>query len=840
MTWLDALFGRLFSKGVPVDLAGGLNFTDGLKASYNQSTNRNDVSIDGLQTAPYSIDDAGASLTVDETGAAVAWVASPFVTPEQFGAIGDGLNNDRVAMLAAAAASVERGVELLLRNRYLIAGELVLPSGIRMRGVGEAAAILQAHVTVSGSFGPELPFLSATAANVTSIPVSTTSLVAGDHVRLASCINAGSADAGEYQLSIVDTDYSCLAEFVTVETVTSSTAFTAVGSTLWPYSNTPGGDSYGSHLTSVARKVSFATGYIKSLAFEGVYGASTSVIALYLCRGFRVSGCRVDNGDAANVACIVLEYCEQCSVEGGEVIGSLTTASTVVGNAIRLLSCSRCEVAGVGIRGSYQGGEISYVPLDYTYRGGPSVACSFDACIAKGAALDGFTSDSGCFASSFTSCTVSGCFNGLRLRDRNSAMRCCTLLGGYGALTGAGVYVLEFAVGSANVQANTIRDYQSGVHVLLDSDHRAVVPALDTRAQICENNISVCSVGIRFATTPASALLINARVFDNRISHCASSGIYIFSYNNGVTITGNQITNVAASASGIRYAANSSDLRIYDNHVYDVPASGYAVQGGTVSYQINDLATWPSGDAEARLYLGRVHTDAATPFVSVVTEKSAHNSPLISAAAPVIESIGSSYTDALASNAFEFLTSYVVLDTEGAAATDELDSITGGSVGDLVHIRPQSTSRVITIRSGTGNITTPGGEHVVLNSSLQVATLLKITSTAWRVLYTDPLIYATTATIASGVITCTTGRMIIDTEGAAASDDLTTINGGVEGRLLELTIASGSRTVTLLETGNIRMGPGSSLLLDGIFQCVTLRYHATYWLVTSNEGGTYA
>lgn len=64
-----------------------------------------------------------------------------------------------------------------------------------------------------------------------------------------------------------------------------------------------------------------------------------------------------------------------------------------------------------------------------------------------------------------------------------------------------------------------------------------------------------------------------------------------------------------------------------------------------------------------------------------------------------------------------------------------------------------------------------------------------------------------TATIASGAITATSSYMIIDTEGAAATDDLDTINGGEDGARLVLMSANTSRKPTIKNnTGNIRCG----------------------------------
>ena len=70
--------------------------------------------------------------------------------------------------------------------------------------------------------------------------------------------------------------------------------------------------------------------------------------------------------------------------------------------------------------------------------------------------------------------------------------------------------------------------------------------------------------------------------------------------------------------------------------------------------------------------------------------------------------------------------------------------------------------------------------------------------------------YATTAgatlTIAAGVVTVTNGIHAVETEGAAATDDLDTISGGTAGMILVLRAVSSTRDVVCRDgTGNLRL-----------------------------------
>lgn len=57
------------------------------------------------------------------------------------------------------------------------------------------------------------------------------------------------------------------------------------------------------------------------------------------------------------------------------------------------------------------------------------------------------------------------------------------------------------------------------------------------------------------------------------------------------------------------------------------------------------------------------------------------------------------------------------VDTESDASTDDLDTITAGSDGQLLIIRPENTARSIVIKDGTGNIETPDGGDITLDNT---------------------------------------------------------------------------------------------------------------------------
>ena len=83
-------------------------------------------------------------------------------------------------------------------------------------------------------------------------------------------------------------------------------------------------------------------------------------------------------------------------------------------------------------------------------------------------------------------------------------------------------------------------------------------------------------------------------------------------------------------------------------------------------------------------------------------------------------------------------------------------------------------------------------------------------------------------TISAGAITATHSQHDVDTEGAAATDDLDTINGGSAGALLVLRAAHADRTVVVKpDTGNV--GLDADYYLDSTAKHLLLLYDGSQW-----------
>lgn len=92
----------------------------------------------------------------------------------------------------------------------------------------------------------------------------------------------------------------------------------------------------------------------------------------------------------------------------------------------------------------------------------------------------------------------------------------------------------------------------------------------------------------------------------------------------------------------------------------------------------------------------------------------------------------------------------------------------------------------------------------------------------------------TAITIATGVVTVTTSFHAIDTEAAAATDDLDTINGGQTGQVLYIHAANSARDVVAKDgTGNLKLA--GDFTMNNTEDTLTLIFDGTNWLEISRS-----
>jgi hypothetical protein len=101
----------------------------------------------------------------------------------------------------------------------------------------------------------------------------------------------------------------------------------------------------------------------------------------------------------------------------------------------------------------------------------------------------------------------------------------------------------------------------------------------------------------------------------------------------------------------------------------------------------------------------------------------------------------------------------------------------------------------------------------------------------------DQLNFSTvsTLTIATDAITITGTSHKVDTEASAATDNLSTINGGAQGDVLLLRTVNSARDVTLKHNvGNILTIDANDIVLSTLNPVVLLYFNGTSWIVLNN------
>lgn len=528
-----------------------------------------------------------------------------------------------LASPAAAFAAADAAAAAVGGTVYVPAGTygdgtgwtFALSSGVTLEGDGDVSNLVNCQLTATGTAGNEIAFTGAATKGATSISIPATGLT-DSYLRLSSVINCQSSDAGVDQLGTASADASFFGEFVRVKTGNAATA-DLYGALVFPYSNTAGGSS-GSFTTSVARVMSFhAGGRIRRLRFTGIKSGATEIILGTFCRDLCIEECYLDtNNQTANL--IRLKYCLDCEVRGPRGFGKRTSITGATQNLVIISSSQNTFVDKGALRYGYQAVDVTYQTNDATYRGGPSIACGARGTFVQDAGLDGFTSHYGCYMSFFDDVTSTGHPNvGVRIRSRGDRVSGGRFTGG---TSSTGILIDN----AAAVESHVSGPYVNGGARAIQYDHsstglEALEAALGCGACIITKPIcrGQSGVAIYCATAYTSATLVGPRIIDPEIHQPGSDAIRIDPYNNGTVVKGVRANGIPAARAAVTWGANIKRLHVDDIHAYGVNASGFALKGPATGSFMTDATTFPAGESEAQLYLGKVYTDAATPFSGI-------------------------------------------------------------------------------------------------------------------------------------------------------------------------------------------------------------------------------
>jgi hypothetical protein len=558
-----------------------------------------------------------------------------------YGADVTGVDDSSEAFEDAAAAAVAAGGIMYIPAGQFNVPEFVHPSGLVVEGVGDESILLNCHWYAAGTAGEEIAFTAPAAKGATSISIPATGLT-GSWLRVSSCINMQSPDAGRDQLGHDASAHGYLSEFVRVKTGNAGTADLQGGLT-YAYSNTPGADTYAPFTTSVARVVTFhESGRVRKLKFLGKNAAENQNIELEWCRGFIVEDCTVDSDDATSQLVRGL-YCFDCHVIGGTMVGKKTSVPAgSTANPIMWLTSQGCTAQHVTVHYGNQGIDNDAISNDTTYRGGPCIACGAIGCYFYDQASDGFTSHWGCQFSFFDECTVMGAPRGGRIRDRNGSAHDCRLIGASGA--GIGILLDNAAVIDGTAHYNVVVGYLEGVQFHHSAPGYEDLQVLmgGSLCDIAHNQlIDQGDHAVYCTDAPTSATMVGPAIHHNLCRNPAGHAVLVNEYNNGTRVFENTFVGIASAAAGVSWGENIKRLHIGTNYHFDVHASGFALKGAGVSTFMTDATTFPGGEAEAELFIApQMAPDAAVAFSGILRDNDAYVQPQVAGWQPFVAGIG--------------------------------------------------------------------------------------------------------------------------------------------------------------------------------------------------------
>lgn len=287
-----------------------------------------------------------------------------------------------------------------------------------------------------------------------------------------------------------------------------------------------------------------------------------------------------------------------------------------------------------------------------------------------------------------------------------------------------------------------------------DTQHVGVTCEIYTQgALITKNNFNNLEQAVKCET---AASVFDIDIIDNQIWNITSVTALNLSADR-VTFSGNRCVNVAGgpyfgndyvcssntfidcgTAGNVLISANGS-LRgsVTDNIIKNVPyrailVSGDATVTGNRIFTCGDAAIRSEGTGN--ILAGNLVDGAVTGLfcVSTMTSGAVTGNTLRNCTTPLVASsanFGVTFADnngaghpnityTIASDAITVgpANPICIVDTEAAAAADDLSTINGGFIGQVIYLRSSVNARDVTVKNGVGNVRLSGADFVLNNA----------------------------------------------------------------------------------------------------------------------------
>lgn len=161
----------------------------------------------------------------------------------------------------------------------------------------------------------------------------------------------------------------------------------------------------------------------------------------------------------------------------------------------------------------------------------------------------------------------------------------------------------------------------------------------------------------------------------------------------------------------------------------------------------------------ANTFSGTVAITGATTLSNVSSLKTNTVSELTAASGVTIDGLvvkdfGITFTDAgevtISAGAINIWGGYHTVDTQGDAASDDLDSINGASVaGRMLRLQAENDARTVVIKHNTGNIYNPSGGDITLDTAYGIVDLIYSAALSKWIVINTPVSAASDSAVGS-------------------------------------------------------------------------------------------
>jgi len=617
------------------------------------------------------------------------------VSVKDFGAVGDGVTDDTAAIQAAVAAAA--GKELIFPSGTYKTDSFTVPSGTTVVGYGATLDFSSftrgSRIRLTGSIGSAVALTSNATAGSTSVSVaSSAGFAAGDLVQISSdaLVPAGAYGDSTQKIGELQIVQSVGPTIITFEGILRDTYNTADSAVIAKVSPNKGSTLLGLTILGAGT------------LGTGVSSTEIGISAIYV-QDLTIRDVHIDLCDYQAIS---VDVAYNVTIENCRIFNEDRQGFDVIQYGIALKNATdRIRVAGNKILGNKHG-------IVWTENSKPGVS----------------------YGSIITNNFISNTWAGAIVTHESTSDFEITSNNLHSVVRGMDI----------RVQNGSIFNNKIAIKDPTDSTAEGIyLPLTPANLVISGNYITNSRFGIRMYNSGLSSGFVpsNIVIQNNYIKDVNQKGIYLQQTQNGGPFTGFVIkgnTIVSAAGDFVNLDGEFEDAVISDN-LFDDPANTSTGYGVRLQGTTRSIVT---GNHSTNITLTRLENDTqsvpeACSYAQVLRNTyTGSGGPTSASGASNTNSIGNiradaelSYVIAAGVITLSIGQSFVRVDTEGSAATDDLDTINGGNLGDLVAFYSLSDSRDVTFKDGTGNLQLAG--DFTLSDTDDVILLIR-TGSVWQ------------------------------------------------------------------------------------------------------------